>query len=333
MMPIEEPRAKKAKTADISTLQSFEYKEPKVIAEIGCNHKGELDIAKELLSLAKECGATVGKFQKRTPKELLTPEQYAAPHPNPQNSYGDTYGAHREALELSVEDHKILQEHCRSIGLDYSCSVWDTTAARDIISLNPPLIKVGSPSNTHWEMQEVLREEYDGEIHISTGMSTKEEIEKIVSFWEQGKGRARERLVLYNCTSGYPVPFEDVCLLDIRLLQQKYAHRVKAIGFSGHHLGIAIDIAAYALGAEWSERHFTKDRTWKGTDHAASLEPAGLSKLCRDLKATYTAMSYKSQDILPLESQQRAKLKWGQYNAELLQKGTGVQNSHDCDAV
>lgn len=128
-------------------------------------------------------------------------------------------------------------------------------------------------------------------------------------------------MVLYNCTSGYPVPFVDVCLLDIRLLQQKYADRVQAIGFSGHHLGIAIDVAAYALGAQWVERHFTKDRTWKGTDHAASLEPQGLKALCRDLEATYTSMTYKSQDILPLEAGQRAKLKWGQYNKELLNSG------------
>merc|ERR1712086_1087098 len=190
--------------------------------------------------------------------------------------------------------------------------------AKEIISLNPPLIKVGSPSNQHWEMQMVLRDQYEGDIHISTGMTTKEEIEKIVKFWEEGKGRARERVILYNCTSGYPVPFEDVCLLDIRLLQEKYAHRVKAIGFSGHHLGISIDVAAYALGAQWNERHFTKDRTWKGTDHAASLEPAGLSKLVRDLKATYTAMSYKSTDILPLEAGTRAKLKWGLYNAKVV---------------
>jgi N-acetylneuraminate synthase len=315
-----EPAAKKARTSDLGALNSFEYKQPKVIAEIGCNHKGELDIAKQLLTAAKEAGATVGKFQKRTPKELLTPEQYAAPHPNPNNSYGDTYGAHREALELGVEDHKILQDHCKSIGLEYSCSVWDTTAAKEIITLNPSLIKVGSPSNTHFEMMEVLRETYDGDIHISTGMSTKEEIEKIVTFWEQGKGRAKERVVLYNCTSGYPVPFADVCLLDIRLLQEKYAHRVKAIGFSGHHLGISIDIAAYALGAEWNERHFTQDRTWKGTDHAASLEPAGLSKLVRDLGACYTAMSYKPTDILPLEAGTRAKLKWGLYNAKVVHK-------------
>merc|ERR1712110_478644 len=207
---------------------------------------------------------------------------------------------------------------------EYSCSVWDTTSAKDIVSLNPKLIKVGSPSNQHWELQTVLRDEYEGDVHISTGMTTKEEIEKIVKFWEEGKGNAKNRVVLYNCTSGYPVPFEDVCLLDIKTLKDKYGSRVKAIGFSGHHLGISVDIAAYTLGAQWNERHFTKDRTWKGTDHAASLEPAGLGRLCRDLKAVHTAMTYKAEDVLPIESQQRAKLKWGQYNAELLQKGADV---------
>merc|ERR1712070_350463 len=213
-----------------------------------------------------------------------------------------------------------LQKHCEKIGLIYSCSVWDTTAAGEIVSLNPPLIKVGSPSNQHWEMQKVLRDEYSGDVHISTGMTTKEEVEKIVKFWEEGKGDAKNRVILYNCTSGYPVPFKDVCLLDLRILQEKYQHRVKAIGFSGHHLGIAIDVAAYALGAEWIERHFTKDRTWKGTDHAASLEPAGLGKLCRDLKATYKVMSYKNTDILDVEQVQRKKLKFGQYNKADIEK-------------
>lgn len=286
---------------------------------------GEKEKAKELLTIAKECGADVGKFQKRSPKELLTPEQYSAPHPNPQNSYGNTYGAHREFLELSLDDHRELQEHCKSIGLEYSASVWDTTSAKEIVSLNPSLIKVGSPTNLHWEMQRVLRDEYSGDVHISTGMTTKEEIEMIVQFWEQGKGNAKERVVLYNCTSGYPVPFEDVCLLDLRTLQEKYVNRVKAIGFSGHHLGISVDIAAYTLGATWNERHFTKDRTWKGTDHAASLEPAGLGRLVRDLNATHKCMTYKKEEILPIEKQQRAKLKWGMYNAEQVAEGPATK--------
>ncbi|KAL1525433.1 hypothetical protein AB1Y20_020291 [Prymnesium parvum] len=296
------------------------YHEPKVMAEIGCNHMGNLEIAKELLTLAKQAGAEYGKFQKRNPKELLTVEQYAAPHPNPRNSYGDTYGAHREFLEFTIEQHAELKKHCEKIGLGYSCSVWDMTSAKEIASINPDLIKVGSPSNQHWEMQKILRDEYSGDVHISTGMTTKEEIEKIVQFWEEGKGDAKNRLVLYNCTSGYPVPFEDVCLLELRDLHALYAERVKHLGFSGHHLGIAIDIAAYALGATWNERHFTKDRTWKGTDHAASLEPAGLSKLCRDLKATWKCMSTKKTEILPIESEQRAKLKWGCYNASKVVK-------------
>jgi sialic acid synthase len=313
-----EPESKKARTSDIQDLHAFVYQKPQVIAEIGCNHKGEIDTAKELLTLAKACGATVGKFQKRCPKELLTPEQYNAPHPNSTNSFGATYGEHREFLELSIDDHKVLQKHCQEIGLEYSCSVWDRTSAVEIVTLNPKLIKVGSPSNTHWEMMEYLRENYAGEVHISTGMTTKDEVEKIVSFWEQGKGDAKNRLVLYNCTSGYPVPFKDVCMLELRILQSKYAHRVKALGFSGHHLGIAVDVAAYALGATWVERHFTKDRTWKGTDHAASLEATGLLKLTRDLNAAFTCMSYKSEEILPLEKATRAKLKWGQYNKDVV---------------
>lgn len=158
-------------------------------------------------------------------------------------------------------------------------------------------------------MLEVLRDQFDGEVHLSFGMTNKEEEKKIVGFFED-KNQAKERLVIYSCTSGYPVPFKDVCLLEIVRLKEEYEHRVKEIGFSGHHLGIAIDNAAYALGATWVERHFTKDRTWKGTDHAASLEPTGLRKLCRDLKATFESMSLKEEDILEIEKIQREKLKF-----------------------
>ena len=139
-------------------------------------------------------------------------------------------------------------------------------------------------------------------------MTTKDEVEEVVKFFEE-TDQAKSRVIIYNCTSGYPVPFEDVCLLEITTLREKYAERVKDIGFSGHHLGIAIDNAAFTLGATWIERHFTKDRTWKGTDHAASLEPAGLTKLVRDLHATYNALNYKQKEILDIEQVQRDKLK------------------------
>jgi len=284
------------------------YNRPYLIAEIGCNHKGEMEIAKELIKIAKIFGnADAVKFQKRNNKELLTEEQYYTPHPNASNSYGSTYGEHREFLEFNVNQHRELKEYCEEIGITYSTSVWDTTSAKEIASLNPDFIKIPSACNNNFEMLEWLCDNYSGEIHISTGMTTKDETEVLVNYFIE-KGRNKD-LVLYNCTSGYPVPFEDVCLLDINLLKQKYENKVKNIGFSGHHLGIAVDIAAYTLGANVIERHYTIDRTWKGTDHAASLEPMGLRKLSRDLQAIYQALTYKSKDILPIEQVQRDKLK------------------------
>lgn len=284
------------------------YKKPYVIAEIGCNHKGEMEIAKELIKIAKIfCNADSVKFQKRNNRELLTEDQYYAPHPNPANSYGDTYGAHREFLEFDVNQHAELKAYCEELGITYSTSVWDTTSAKEIASLNPEYIKIPSACNNNYDMLGWLCDNYKGEIHISTGMTTKGEADDLVNFFIE-KGRNKD-LVLYNCTSGYPVPFEDVCLLDINLLIEKYGNKVKHIGFSGHHLGIAVDVAAYTLGANVIERHYTLDRTWKGTDHAASLEPEGLRKLTRDLKAVHKALTFKKQDILPIEQVQRDKLK------------------------
>ncbi|XCF07750.1 N-acetylneuraminate synthase family protein [Tamlana crocina] len=284
------------------------YKKPYIIAEIGCNHKGDMGIAKELIKVAKIfCNVDAVKFQKRNNKELLTEEQYNKPHPNPVNSYGNTYGAHREFLEFDLEQHAELKSYCEEIGITYSTSVWDLTSAKEIASLNPEFIKIPSACNNNVEMLEWLCDNYSGELHISTGMTTKEEIEELVHIFKSKK--RNQDLVLYNCTSGYPVPFEDVCLLDINLLSEKYGSEVKHIGFSGHHLGIAVDVAAYTLGANIIERHYTLDRTWKGTDHAASLEPMGLRKLSRDVNAVYKALQFKNQDILPIEQVQREKLK------------------------
>lgn len=284
---------------------------PKIIAEIGCNHKGDMAIAKELImTAATYCKADVVKFQKRCNRELLSETEYNTPHPNMANSYGDTYGAHREYLEFTAEQHKQLQQWCEELGIEYSTSVWDVTSAKEIAALNPKLIKIPSACNLNKPMLEYLCDNYKGEIHLSFGMTTKSEEEDIVAFFES-KGRNKD-LVLYNCTSGYPVPFEDICLLEITRMREAYAHRVKAIGFSGHHLGIAVDSAAVALGAEWVERHYTLDRTWKGTDHAASLEPDGVRKLVRDCKAVAKALTYKEKDILDIESVQRNKLKSNQ---------------------
>jgi len=285
------------------------YKEPKVVAEIGCNHKGEIEIAKEMIKIAKIfCKVDHVKFQKRNVKELLTEEEYNAPHPNPINSYGDTYGAHREYLEFSLDQHRELKAYCEEIGVDYSSSVWDLTSAKEIGLLNPKYIKIPSAINTHFSMLEWLCENYKGKIQLSVGMTAKNELDNIVKFFINKK--RNKDLILYSCTSGYPVPFEDLCLLEIKKLKDKYENIVDEIGFSGHHLGIAVDIAAYTLGATWIERHFTLDRTWKGTDHAASLEPDGLRRLVRDLKATKKALTFKKDDILEIERIQRDKLKF-----------------------
>jgi len=169
------------------------------------------------------------------------------------------------------------------------------------------MIKVPSACNTHFEMLAYLCGEYGGELHISLGMTTRSEEHAIIEFIER-RGRSNDT-VLYACVSGYPVAFEDVCLLEIKRLQNAYGSLVKGIGFSGHHLGIAADIAAMALGAKWIERHFTLDRTWKGTDHAASLEPDGLRRLVRDLNNVALALSDRRSELLAVEVEQRKKLK------------------------
>ena len=285
------------------------YQKPFIIAEAGCNHMGRMEIAKDLIETAAHfCKADAIKFQKRCPKELLTEAQYNAPHPNPMHSYSATYGEHREKLEFDLDQHKQLKKWCEEAGIIYSTSVWDLTSAKEITSLHPQFMKIPSACNTHFEMLQWLCDNYDGEIHLSFGMTTHAEEEQIVELFEKNS-RAKD-LVLYNCTSGYPVPFKDICLLEINRMRAQYEHRVKAIGFSGHHLGIAVDVAAYTMGARFVERHYTLDRTWKGSDHAASLEPDGVRKLVRNLNAVYDSMTYKQEEILPIEQVQRDKLKY-----------------------
>lgn len=291
------------------------YQIPKVIAEIGCNHKGDLTLAKEMIMIAHVyCKADVVKFQKRNNRELLTEAQYNAPHPNPANSYGDTYGEHREYLEFTVEQNLELIEYCDKLGVVYSTSVWDMTSARQIADMKPKLIKIPSAINNHYQMLSWLCDNYEGELHVSVGMTTKKEINDLIEFFIERKRNSD--VVLYSCTSGYPVPPEDVSLLEITYLKERYGKVVKGIGFSGHHLGIALDVAAYTLGATWIERHFTLDRTWKGTDHSASLEPEDLKQLIINLNDTYKALDYKKEDVLGIEKVQRLKLKYkGDLNA------------------
>jgi sialic acid synthase len=285
------------------------YKKPFVIAEIGCNHKGDFKIAKKMIDTAYYyCKVDCVKFQKRNPRELLSKKQYNAPHINPFHSYGKTYGEHREYLEFTLNQHKKLKKYCDNLGILYSTSVWDMTSAKQIISINPKLIKIPSAINTHYNMLEYIFKHYSGKIHISTGMTTINELYKIVNLSD--KFNRTHDVILYHCTSGYPIQFKDANLLNIKTLNMLFGNKIKEIGYSGHHKGIGIDISAYTLGANYIERHFTLNRTWKGIDHIASLEPEGMRKLVRNLNNTYKSLTYKCKNILDVEVEQRKKLKY-----------------------
>lgn len=289
------------------------YKVPIVIAEIGCNHKGDINVAKEYLDIAKNfCKLKYVKFQKRDPKNLLTKKEYNSPHPVPENSYGKTYGEHREFLEFDVDQHKYLFDYCKKIGLIYSSSVWDIKSAEQIVSLKPELIKIGSATNTNTEVLNYLCSNFIGKIHISLGMTTRKEEEEIIKIFT--KTKRLNDLVLYACTSNYPVDFSNLCLREITRIVETYGKNIFDIGFSGHHNGISADIAAYTLGANYIERHFTLDRTWVGTDHAASLEPDGFRKLIRDLENVKLSIKYKNKEILDTEIKTREKLKFKNYH-------------------
>lgn len=281
---------------------------PIVVSEIGCNHKGQMDIAIEMIKIAAQfCDVDVVKFQKRCNKELLSEDVYNAPHPNPAVSYGKSYGEHREFLEFDLDQHRTLKAACEELGVIYSTSVWDVTSAREIASLEPRLIKIPSAINADLPVLDFLFREYAGEIHISLGMTSSAEKDQLIAL-----ARSHDRLkdvVLYHCISGYPVDDEDLYLLEISKLCEELGDQVKGIGFSGHHRGISTDIAALTLGATYFERHYTLDRAWKGTDHVASLEPDGLRRLVRNLRLALPALRYKDSDITEVEREQRIKLK------------------------
>jgi len=282
-------------------------KSAKVIAEVGCNHGGDMDSARKMISVAASyCGVHTVKFQKRNVRELLTEKEYNAPYVG-VNSFGPTYGEHREALEFSMPEHYLLKELCHENGVKYGCSVWDMTSAKQIVKLGPDMLKIPSAKNHDVEMMRWILKNYDGCIHVSMGMMTKSERDALRELTH----KYPFRIILYVCTSAYPVAFEDVCLGEINLLIGPGGiwSKCSGVGFSGHHKGIAIDMAAADRGVKWIERHFTLDRTQKGTDHAASLEPDGMRRLVRDLDNLAEASGMRDKDILECEIPNRRKLK------------------------
>ena len=273
-----------------------------IIAEIGCNHQGDVDTAKQMIEVAKYCGVDAVKGQKRDIRKCLTPQQYEKLYDNP-NSFGRTYGEHREFLELSIDEHIELKEHAESLGLTYFLSVWDDNSAREALDMGIEMIKIPSACITDDELLGALK---NAKIPVlaSAGMSNLDEIDRMVA--ELG---GIKDFYLLQCTSTYPCNFKDINLKVISALKKRYEGKIKGVGLSGHHLGIAIDVAAVALGACIIERHFTLDRTQKGTDHAASLEPEGMRRLVRDIRALEAAQGDAEKKRLECEVRSWSKLR------------------------
>jgi YrbI family 3-deoxy-D-manno-octulosonate 8-phosphate phosphatase len=276
-----------------------------LIAEIGQNHQGDAAIARELIHTAKICGVNAVKSQKRDVRTLLTPEEYSRPYTSP-HAFGKTYGEHREALELKREAWADLFAYAAELGVDFFASPWDVPSAQLLHDLGCALYKIPSAAVTNLPLLRAVAS-FGRPVILSTGMSTLEEIDRAV------EELSATELYVLQCTSAYPVNFDAVNLRAMRTLAERYG---RPVGLSGHHRGIAVDVAAVALGGRILERHFTLDRTWKGTDHAASLEPPGLSRLVRDVRAVEAAMGDGEKIVLECERPSRAKLRGALQSAE-----------------
>ena len=278
----------------------------KLISEIGCNHRGEFETALRMISVSSEYSDII-KFQKRNPKTLLSETEYNNPHPNPYHSYGSTYGEHREHLEFTLSQHNELKKYCEKLNRSYSCSVWDTDSAKDISSINIDIIKIPSACNLNKDLLECVFKLHSKEIHISLGMTKRRDINKIIDFAESFN--RNKDIVLYVCTSSYPSNSEDLYLKEIEFLKNTYGDKIKSIGFSGHHTSIIPDVAAIALGVKYIERHFTLNKSWKGTDHRASLEIDELRNLMRNIVEVEKSLKHKPDSILKIEEKDYKKLK------------------------
>jgi len=268
-----------------------------IVAEIGCNHQGRLETAREMMRVAAECGVNAVKFQKRTLSEMppgLMKSVYNGP-----NSFGKTYGEHREALELDIEQHGKLREWCRECGVGYICTPYDVPALYEVAGLGPDYIKIASCSLTEIPLLKAAKES-GFPLIVSTGMSTSAEVLNAVLLLRGAD------VTLLQCTSCYPCDEANVHLRVMCAYRDAYE---LPVGLSDHTRGLAVSMAAAALGATMIERHFTLDRTWKGTDHAASLEPSGLKKLVRDCRNIELALGDPEKRRLECEESAWRKLR------------------------
>lgn len=269
-----------------------------VIAEIGLNHNGDVDIAKQLIDVAADAGAQAVKFQKRTP-EISTPEHMKnTPRDTPWGRM--TYLEYRYRVEFSREQYVEIGDYATMRGLDWFASPWDVPSVDFLEDLNVTAHKVASASVTDIAMLEALAAT-GKPIILSTGMSTLEQIDRAVEVL----GTAN--LVILHATSTYPLPPAEANLRTISTLQERYAG--VPIGYSGHETGLQISYAAVALGAVAVERHITLDRAMWGSDHGASLEPEDFRQLVRDIRIVEEALGDGVKRVFPGELAPQAKLR------------------------
>jgi N-acetylneuraminate synthase/sialic acid synthase len=247
-----------------------------VIAEIGHNHQGDLHTALRLLRRAKEAGANAVKFQKRDNRSLFTRAIYDSPYEN-RNSYGPTYGAHREALEFGRDEYLELQKHATELGITMFATPFDFKSVDFLEALNVPLYKIASADLNNTPLLEYVARTGKPVI-VSTGGGTMEDIQRAYDTIKP----VNDELCLCQCTAVYPVEAKGMNLRVISTLRERFPD--VTVGLSDHQNGIAMSLVAYVLGARVFEKHFTLSRAWKGTDHAFSLEPTGLAKMVRDLR-------------------------------------------------
>ena len=253
-----------------------------VIAEIGHNHQGDLEKAMELFRVAKECGAGAVKLQKRDNHTLYTKAMYNRPYDH-ENSFGSTYGEHRNALEFGWEEYCELKAYAQEIGISMFSTAFDFKSADFLAKLDVPAFKIGSGDLKNIPLITYIAELKKPMI-VSTGGSTMVEVQRAYDAIMP----INTQLCLLHCTSGYPALPEELNLRVITSYKEQFKDII--IGLSSHENGIGMAVAAYVLGARVIEKHFTLNRTWKGTDHAFSLEPTGLGKMVRYLRRCRLAM-------------------------------------------
>jgi N-acetylneuraminate synthase/sialic acid synthase len=264
-----------------------------VVAEIGHNHQGNLETARELFRAAKEAGAHAAKLQKRNNRLLFTREMYNKPYEN-ENSYGATYGEHREFLEFGREEYLDLQHYAKEIGIAFFATAFDFSSADFLAGLDMPAFKMASGDLTNIPLlQHVAR--MGKPVIVSTGGGTLADVRRAY----EAIVPLNSQLCILQCTAGYPPAWEELNLRVISTFREEFPDVV--VGFSSHDSGIAMAVAGYVLGARVIEKHFTLNRAMKGTDHAFSLEPAGMRKMVRDLRRTRIALGDGVKATYPSE--------------------------------